>query len=68
MGLLDPALDFFKKLFLKFLRMRHRLGGKGVLIIQIANDFGIVPFAQPIVVVDARLAMGFELGGNLFRP
>ena len=65
-GLLDPALDFFKKLFLKFLRMRHRLGGKGVLIIQIANDFGIVAFAQPIVIVHAPMAMGFELGGDLF--
>ncbi len=64
-GLLDPAFDFFEKLFLELLSMRHRLGGKGVLIVQVADDFGIVPFAQPVVVVDAHVAMGFEPGGDL---
>ena len=64
-GLLDPAFDFFEKLFFKFPSMRHRLGGNGVLIVQVADDFGIVPFAQPVIIVHAHLAMGFELGGDL---
>ncbi len=66
-GLLETSFDFLKETFLEFPGMRHLFGSIFVFIIQILDDLGILPLAQPIIVIHSDVAMLFEQGGYLFR-
>ncbi len=62
-GLLEPPFDLFEQFLLEVARMRHFFGGVFVLLIQMLDDLGILPLAQPIVVIHAHMAVLLKLSG-----
>ena len=55
--LLDASRDFVKKLFLKRFGVLQAFFGIAVFCFKIFYDFGIFPFVEPIVIVDAGVSV-----------
>ena len=62
-GLLDAALDLLEEPLLQRLGVGHHRPGVVVLGLQVGRDLGVVALAQPVVVVDAHVAVGGQLVG-----
>ena len=60
--LLDARLDFIEQDFLHALHRCHHLFGVGVLRVQICNNIRVVPLFQPVIIIDANIAVKFEAG------
>ena len=55
--LLHASLQLFVQALLQRLGMRHDAFGICVLILEVADDLGVFPVLQPVVVVDAHSAV-----------
>ena len=64
--LLDPADDFVEELLLERLGVLHDGFEVVVLGLEVGDDLGVLAHLEPVVVVDADVAVGLELVGNHF--
>ena len=65
--LLEARHDLAEQFFFESSRMRRHSVEIGILRFEVFDHFGVIPLIEPVIVIDAGIAMDSQLFGSLGR-